>query len=116
MVLLFWPVVCYTNPMNIEQLSNNIKARFDHNQAKSLLKEKYSAKMIFVYASGLWRAGPELINICVAYQNDETVVLEDTHGNPVEVVPDELLAQAKTVYQEQMNAWLVEFNNIKKQR
>ena len=40
--------------MDTNQLISHSKARFDHQAAKRVLKEKYQAKMIFAYAGGMW--------------------------------------------------------------
>ena len=55
--------------MDTEQLRQNIRTRFDHKQARLVLRETYQAKMIFAYNGGMWRAGPELINLCNICEN-----------------------------------------------
>jgi hypothetical protein len=104
--------------MQTDILSQNIKKRFDHAQAKLVLKETYSAKMVFAFNGGMWQADPLLItqcNLCLANGHFEPV-LEDFYGNPVKVDAEELKILALERWQEQMNAWLVEYNNIAKQR
>lgn len=94
------------------------RARFDHEAARRLLKEKYEAKMLFAYRGGMWRAGPDLlstINFC-RITDDSEVVLLDLYENPVKVQTKELWNLAASRWQEQMNAWLVEFEEISKQR
>ena len=49
--------------MDTENLIAHARARFDHATAKRVLREKYEAKMIFAHDGGMWRAGPELLNI-----------------------------------------------------
>ena len=104
--------------MSTDKLSLRIRERFDHNQAKRVLKEKYQAKMLFAHAGGMWCAGPELItqcNLCLANAYFQPVLL-DTHGNPVKVDADELKTQATQRWQEQMNAWHIEYEGLRKQR
>ena len=101
--------------MNTDQLVETVRRRFDHDAAKRVLKEKYEAKMLFAHAGGMWRAGPELLktlDICF----EEEAVLLDEYGNPVKInVRDlELLAQQR--WQEQMNGWLNEFQELSCQR
>jgi len=104
--------------MDTDKLSQRIRARFDHNQAKRVLREKYTAKMQFANSGGMWHAGPELItqcNLCLAHGHFEPVLL-DTHGNPVKVDAEELKTQALQRWQEQMNAWHAEHEELRKQR
>lgn len=101
--------------MNTEELIQTIKRRFDYESAKQVLKEKYEAKLLFAVNGGMWRAGPELINLLNSF-DDETIVLIDEYGNPCQVNRDELLTETKQRFQEQMNAWLNEFNEVNRQR
>jgi hypothetical protein len=101
--------------MNTENLTQTIKERFDYESAKQVLKEKYEAKMLFAGDGGMWNANPELITLLSTFSN-ETIVLVDTYGNPCEVNRENLLHNAKERFQEQMNAWLHEFNEVSKQR
>ena len=45
----------------MQDLVKRIRKRFDHQQARLVLKETYQAKMIFAHNGGMWRAGPELL-------------------------------------------------------
>ena len=98
-----------------DKLAQRIRKRFDHNQAKRVLREKYSAKMCFAYNGGMWLAGPELLtilNVCP----DDTAVLLDTNGNPVKIDVAELELAAQQRWQEQMNAWHAELDTLKRER
>ena len=104
--------------MSTEKISQKIRKRFDHNQAKRVLRDKYQAKMVFAHAGGMWCAGTELItqcNLCIAHNHDQAV-LQDMHNNPVQVDAEELKNLAFERWQEQMNAWLEEFNQLSSQR
>lgn len=104
--------------MQTDLLAENIRKRFDHTQAKIVLREKYASKMLFTHNQGMWRAGPDLItlcNLCIA-NSDPKPVLEDIYSNPVRVNAEELKNLALERWQEQMNGWLVEFNEIAAQR
>jgi hypothetical protein len=104
--------------MQTDLLAENIRKRFDHAQARRMLKEKYSSKMIFTHAQGMWQAGADLItqcNLCIANGHSEPV-LEDIHSNPVKVDAEQLKQLALERWQEQMNAWLAEFNKINAKR
>jgi len=101
--------------MNTEQLLAHGRARFAHAAAKRNLKEKYQAKMLFAYNGGMWCAGPELLNILATVPPGDAVIL-DLYETPVQVRPEELRGMAMTRWQEQMNAWLNEHEEINKQR
>lgn len=99
----------------MEQLVKKIRTRFDHKQARIVLKETYQAKMVFAYNGGMWRAGPELILLCKVF-DDREVVLLDIYDTPVKVDIDELQGQAMQLWQEQMNAWHDEYQQVSSQR
>ena len=101
--------------MDTHALIAHARARFDHVAAKRVLKEKYQARMIFAHAGGMWRADPELINILATVPTGDAVLL-DLYENPVQVRPEELRGLAMQRWQEQMNAWLVEHNELSKKR
>jgi hypothetical protein len=101
--------------MQADQLSQNIKTRFDHQQARIVLRETYQAKMLFAHSNGMWKASPDLIVLCDCCK-DSRVVLEDYYNTPVSVDPLELKQLAIQRWQEQMNAWQAEYNEISKQR
>jgi hypothetical protein len=101
--------------MDTENLIAHARARFDHATAKRILREKYEAKMIFAHDGGMWRAGPELINILATVPPGDAVLL-DLYETPVQVRPEELRGMAMTRWQEQMNAWLAEHNELSKKR
>ena len=98
----------------MQDLVKSIRKRFNHQQARAVLKETYQAKMIFAHAGGMWRAGPELINLCSIC--DQDVVLLDIYDTPVKVNTDLLQTQATQIWQEQMNAWHSEYEEMSKQR
>jgi hypothetical protein len=101
--------------MNTEQLIAHGRARFDHVAARRLLREKYQARMTFAYAGGMWQAGPELLTV-LAVCAEETAVLLDLYDTPVRVDVRELESAMKQRWQEQMNAWLVEYEELNKNR
>jgi hypothetical protein len=100
--------------MDTDQLIAHSRARFEHEAARRTLREKYQAKLTFAHAGGLWSAGPELLNL-LALCSGETVV-QDLYLNPVKIQAQELHALALQRWQEQMNAWLVEYNQLNDRR
>jgi hypothetical protein len=102
--------------MNTDDLVNHARARFDHASARRVLKEKYQAKMLFAYQGGMWRAGPELLTLLQSVPVEDDVILLDLYETPVMINPLELQHLAFDRWQEQMNAWLVEYNELNKKR
>ena len=102
--------------MNTDALITHARARFDHATARRLLKEKYEAKMLFAYNGGMWRAGPELLTLLQAVPVSDDIVLTDLYDTPVKVNPAELQYLVLGRWQEQMNAWLVEHDEMSRKR
>jgi hypothetical protein len=102
--------------MNTDELVSQARSRFDHAAAKRILKEKYEAKMIFAHAGGMWRAGPELHAMIFTCGRMGEIVLPDLYENPVRVNSVELMKLSQERWNEQMNAWEVEYQQLSKQR
>ena len=101
--------------MDTNELISHSRARFDHHQARAVLREKYQAKLTFAYKGGMFQAGPELINTLMLCPWDEAVIV-DLYENPVKVAPIELKKLAEERWQEQMTAWLVEYESLNQNR
>ena len=101
--------------MDTENIVATARARFDHEAAKRVLKEKYQAKLTFAHNGGLWLAGPELLAAAAACTGPTSVLL-DLYETPVQVVPNEFRDLVRSHWQEQMNAWLVEHEQLSKNR
>ena len=102
--------------MDTNELVAQARSRFDHAAARRVLKEKYQARMIFGYCGGLWRAGPELLAVLQSIPVEDDVVLLDLYDTPVKISPLELQHLAFDRWQEQLNAWLVEHDELSKKR
>jgi hypothetical protein len=102
--------------MDTEQLVAYGRARFEHAAARQLLKEKYQAKLTFAYAGGMWLAGPELLTLLQSIPVKDDVVILDLYENPIKVNPEDLQHLVFDRWQEQMNAWLVEFESSNQKR
>jgi len=101
--------------MSTENIVAHARARFDHESAKRILKEKYQAKLIFGWNGGMFQTTPELITFLSLYGDDE-IVMPDLYENPIKFKASEVCNIMKAKWQEQMNAWLVEFDQLSKQR
>jgi hypothetical protein len=64
----------------------------------------------------MWRAGPELNCTIFTCGRIGEVVLEDLYGNPVKTDTKELMSLSQERYNEQMNAWLIEYEELNKNR
>ena len=100
--------------MDTNELISHSRARFDHHQARQVLKEKYQAKFIFAHAGGMWQAGPELLTLLKCCTG--SVVILDLYETPVQVHAEEFYEQVLQRWQEQLNAWLVEYQEMNKNR
>jgi hypothetical protein len=100
--------------MDTNNLISHARARFEHAAAKRLLKEKYQAKFIFAHAGGMWQAGPELLTTLKCCSG-EAVIL-DLYETPVKIDAGEFYEQVLQRWQEQLNAWLVEYEQLNKNR
>lgn len=102
--------------MDTNDLVKQARSRFDHAAARRVLKEKYEAKMLFAYNGGMWRAGPELHAMIFTCGRMGEIVLPDLYENPVRVDSVELMKISQERWNEQMNAWAVEYEALSKQR
>jgi bifunctional DNase/RNase len=101
--------------MNTDDIYEYSRARFDHAAARRVLKEKYQARMIFAHRGGLFRITPELLAFVQTWPTDE-IYLADLYDNPIRLDRQVFLAKAQQHYQEQMNAWHLEFEQLNSQR
>ena len=100
--------------MNPDELISHGRSRFEHAAARRTLKEKYQAKFVFAHGGGMWQAGPELLTTLKCCSG--TVVILDLYENPVQVNAEEFYEQVLQRWQEQLNAWLVEYEELNKNR
>ena len=100
--------------MDTDQLISHSRARFEHEAARRTLREKYQAKLTFAHAGGMWSAGPELLTV-LKLCSGESVIL-DLYENPVKVNAEALHELVAERWQEQMNAWLVEYTQLNDRR
>lgn len=100
--------------MDTDQLIVHSRARFDHEAARRTLREKYQAKFTFAHAGGMWLAGPELLTLLKCCSG--LVVILDLYKTPIQVNAEEFYEQVLRRWQEQLNAWLVEYQELNKNR
>jgi len=101
--------------MDTKTLLAESKARFNHNSAKSYLKEKYSSKLLVAEQSGLWKADAQTISFLNSMDVD-SIVLIDTFNNPVQVDREKLLTVLKDTYNTVMTDWYNEWKELESKR
>jgi hypothetical protein len=101
--------------MDTNTLLTDIKARFNHNSAKAYLTEKYNAKLIVADQGGLWRADLQTISFLSSSINMYLVII-DTFGNPVKVGRQELLEVLENTYNNVMEEWHQEWQELETKR
>ena len=100
--------------MDTDNLIAHARNRFDHAAARRILKEKYQGKLTFAHAGGMWLAGPELLTVLKCCSGK--VVILDLYENPVQITAEELYELTVQRWQEQLNAWLVEYKELSNNR
>lgn len=101
--------------MDAKALIREAHARFDHNQAKQILKEKYKQKLTVASQGGLWKITPELLSFLKSTEADEMILL-DSYENPVKVDVIQLLNLLKETYNTVMLDWHTEFETLRHKR
>lgn len=101
--------------MDTKALIREAQARFDHNSAKQLLKEKYKQKLLVANQGGLWKTTPELIVFLDSTESDEIVLL-DSYENPIKVKRQELSHLLRDTYNQVMTDWHTELQLLNRVR
>lgn len=102
--------------MDIDNLVAHGRSRFDHAAAKRTLKEKYQGKLIFAHNGGMFKATPEFITFLKSCSTNIDIVVLDLYDNPIRINVPELSRLTWNRYQEQMDAWLREYEELNKNR
>jgi hypothetical protein len=89
------------------------KARFNHNESRIYLKEKYTNLLQLVHMNGMFTVTIELIAFLSAPSNDtESIIIVDDYGNPTQVDRKKLLEEARKHYNKIMTQWLEEHTEL----
>ena len=99
----------------LDQLTAQIKQATDYQTNKQILREKIQTDLHFAYNGGLFKATQELIGFINAW-DAETLYLEDTYQNPIEVNRTDFLPLCQQHYQTAMNAWHIQHEELKRAR
>jgi hypothetical protein len=96
--------------MNTEQLVNEARIRFKHQEAKLYLQEKYTSHLIFTDQGGSWAATPELISFLK--NSKSKTILVDNFNNPIQVDTKSLLEKMENIYDSVMQDWHTELTKL----
>jgi len=106
----------------IEKLQKLAESKFELKAAKLALLERVDSQLLITHNGGLFKANTGLITFLSTFLLDHgptsslPLVLLDEYENPIEVNPIELKAQAWQANQFALNAYLKEYNELKKVR
>jgi hypothetical protein len=103
--------------MSTKVLVDNIKHRFNHNESRLYLKEKYTNRLTIAYSGGMFTITPQLI----AFLRNSTTgesheFLVDIYNNPVKVDREEFLKIATETYNGAMEQWHTEYQELQAKR
>ena len=100
-------------PENFEKIANT---KFDLKVAKLNLLERVEQQSTFAYEGGLFKATPELMSYLLVYEKYNNIVILDEYQTPIEVNVANLMEKAREAHRYAMNAYLHEYNELKKVR
>ena len=99
----------------LEHITKEIRQATDYQINKRILKEKILTDLHIPCNGGLFKVTPELIGFLNAWDSD-TVYLEDTYQNPIELNRIDFLTLCKSHYQQVMNTWHIQHAELRKIR
>lgn len=99
----------------VTDLVRSVKQATDYQKNKRILKEKITTDLHLAYNNGLFKITPELLAF-VATWPDNTIYIEDSYENPIEIDRDNFLLKARQHYQTAMNVWHQQHEELKRIR
>lgn len=100
---------------DITQLVDEIRLATDFQINKKILREKIQTDLHMTHNGGLFKITPELLAFVKTWPVDE-MYLEDSYQNPVKIDRQVFLVTAQQHYQQAMNRWHNEYEELKKIR
>lgn len=100
---------------NINLLVDEIRLATDYQINKRILREKIQTDLHLTHNGGLFKITPELLGFVKTWPVDE-IFLEDVYQNPVQIDKQVFLITAQQHYQQVMNRWHNEHEELKKIR
>lgn len=100
---------------DINPLIDEIRLATDYQINKRILREKIQTDLHMTHSGGMFKITPELIAFVKTWPIDE-IYLEDTYQNPIKIDRQTFLVTAQQHYQQVMNRWHNEHEQLKKIR
>jgi hypothetical protein len=100
---------------DINPLIDEIRLATDYQINKRILREKIQTDMHLAHSGGMFKITPELIAFVKTWPVDD-IYLEDTYQNPIKIDRQTFLVTAQQHYQQVMNRWHNEHEQLKKIR
>jgi hypothetical protein len=100
---------------DINQLVEQVRLATDYQINKQILREKIQTDLHVPYNGGLFYVTTDLISFLSTWHSN-TLYIEDTYHNPIEVNRTDLLDRCVEQYQKVMNRWHQEHAELKQIR
>ena len=99
--------------MSIKILAVEARERFNHNESKQYLKEKYTNLLTIAYDGCMFKIDQSLIAFLSQTECD---IITDIYNNPIRINRVEFLNVAIDTYNTVMSKWLDETTTLSKMR
>lgn len=100
---------------DIATLVDEIRLATDYQINKRILREKIQTDLHMAHSGGMFKITPELIAFVKTWPVDD-IYLEDTYQNPIKIDRQTFLVTAQQHYQQVMNRWHNEHEQLKQIR
>lgn len=100
---------------DINTLVDEIRLATDYQINKRILREKIQTDLHMAHSGGMFKITPELIAFVKTWPVDD-IYLEDTYQNPIKIDRQTFLVTAQQHYQQVMNRWHNEHEQLKQIR
>lgn len=94
---------------NFEKIA---KTMLDQSVLRTNLAERIQQSLVLIYNDGLFMLTPELFSLLYVFDQEE-IIIKDSYNNPIKINRTEFTKKAKQKYNEVMNEWYTEFENLK---
>jgi hypothetical protein len=99
----------------MDNLEEFARQRFDFNRQRLTLKEQQEQRLTVPHNGGLFCIDITLISYLQSEKNSH-IYLQDSYGNPIHVDRQKLLTLCRERFNEVMNDWHDQFDELKKVR
>ena len=100
---------------DINPLLDEIRLATNYQINKRILREKIQTDLHMAHSGGMFKITPELIAFVKTWPVDD-IYLEDTYQNPIKIDRQTFLVTAQQHYQQVMNRWHNEHEQLKQIR